>query len=232
MRKLMVLRLGIALMVVTLASTAQALTFTVTSDTIGPIGVGDEIDFELTIDASDLSGSTGGFGISLLISGDAVFETVLFVDGGLGFQNEGQFRVNFGGPPPDEVIVGGMPLASAIEPNNFITTSIVTMASFFTFTPVSGATVDYNNAWDGPVVARVTLRLVDAGTMSSVLIAPGVGAGDGFDQDGVDILPNATFIGETIDLPEPHAIAMSLASLLSVWGIAGLRRRRLTSIVD
>jgi uncharacterized metal-binding protein YceD (DUF177 family) len=46
MRKLMVSRLGIALMAVTLASTAQALTCTVTSDTLGPIGVGDEIDLE------------------------------------------------------------------------------------------------------------------------------------------------------------------------------------------
>ncbi len=231
MLKPVVSRLGIALiallMLVALASTAQALTFTVTSDTLGPIQVGDEIDLELTIDASDLSGSTLGFGISLIIGGDAVFETVLIAEGGVGFQNEGQFRIDFLGSPG-----GGLPLASAVEPGNFISDSIVIMASFFSFSPVSGNLIDYTNVIDGPVVARVTLRLVDAGTMSSVSIAPGVGAGDGFDQDDVDILPAATFIGETIQVPEPHAAALSLASLGCVLGITGLRRRRLTSIVD
>jgi len=106
------------------------------------------------------------------------------------------------------------------------------MAAYLSLSPVSGVSVDYTNGLDGPVVARVTLRLIDAGSMSTVSITPGVGTGDGFDQDGVDILPDATFIGETIQVPEPHAAALSLASLVSVLGITGLRRRRLTSILD
>ncbi len=222
-----------AALVVFGTTVAGALSFTVTQigGATGALVPGDTIDLELTIDASDLvglGGLTSGYGISILIGGDAVWGTVLSGAGGVGAQNAGQFRVNFGGPPPAEVIAGGAPLASAVEPNNNLFPDVVTMASFFALPAVGGALVDFTNAFDANFVARVTLELLTPGLESAISFDPGRGPGDGFDFSlSSDILDDFVLNGVTISIvpiPEPGTALLMALGLVGL-SAAGSRRK-------
>jgi len=218
-----------AALVVFGTTAAGALSWTVSqvgTTCTGDCEVGDTVDLELTIDASDLiadSFPTFGYGVSLLITGDAVWGTVLVVDGGVGLQNTNQFQVDAG----TFGIVGGLAFAGQ-EPQNTINPTIVVMASFFSgLDPAESPSLDYGNAFDGNFVARVTLELLTAGLDAATFIAAGAGTGDVFDYNDVDIMgdftSNSLEIG-TVPIPEPGTALLMALGLVGL-SAAGSRRK-------
>jgi len=216
-----------AALVVFGTTVAGALSFTVTQigGATGSLVPGDTIDLELTIDASDLvglGGATSGYGISILIEGDATWGTVLIADGGVGFRNPAQFQVDFGGSP-----ALGTTLAGTQEPSNAIFGNVVIMATFTADPPVGEPQADYSNALNGNIVARVTLELLTPGLDATVFLASGAGPGDGFDFSlSSDILGDFTQNGINIDIvpiPEPGT---ALLMALGLIGLSAAGRRR------
>ena len=195
------------------AHTAYAVEFIAISDTPGPIAVGDTFTAIIEVDASDLdnaSDTSFGFGISLNLGGGDF--TVVG-----GTQAPATFQIDFGGP------AGGIPLASAVPPNNNIDPGVVLMATFISgLTPAGAPFVDFSNALNGPFIADVVLRANEAGTFS---IAPFFSPDDGFDVNGVDIEDQVGLTGFMITVPEPGAGVMAIGAFVTVLGVARFNRR-------
>ena len=191
-------------MVVLGAASASAVSFTATSSATS-VNPGEVFTVILEVDASDLNNASDtsfGFGISLNLGGGDF--TVVG-----GTQAPATFQIDFGGP------AGGIPLASAVPPNNNIDPGVVLMATFISgLTPAGAPFVDFSNALNGPVIATVDLVANTTGVFN---LAAFFSPDDGFDVNGADIQDQVGLNGVAVTVvPEPGT------ALLMGLGLAGL----------
>jgi len=189
------------------AASAQAATVTI-SGIPAQVAVDDTFTVTLTSDFTDFTSNNTIFQLnfSTFIDG-AVLE---IVDGVSADQI-------FGWEAAPGAFVSPLPLVPNFVPNNNLDIDTVRTGSWLAISAAGNTQGDW-----APVLATITFQAVAEGTSE---LTPGFAGGDTFQTTAGVVADQVTFLGAGIvTVPEPGIAGLSLAALITLYGIRRTRR--------